>query len=175
MADETVADTLYERDFHAWTQDQARAIQRARDAVAAGRPNDLSSLQALDWDNLAEEIEALGRSERRELTSRIGTIIEHLTKLRDSTAVDPRRGWMETVRRERRETQALLRDSPSLARLVPDIIARIAPAVVQGVDDDLARWGERAPNDRTATTAGYTQDQILGDWWPTNTQGNPTP
>ena len=58
-------------------------------------------LQALDWDNLAEEIEGLARRHRRELASHIVTIIEHLTKLENSSASEPRRGWIDTVERER--------------------------------------------------------------------------
>ncbi len=69
-------DGLYEEDFYPWTREQA----------AAGR----ARANAIDWEHLAEEIESSGNSDRRELSRRLGTIIEHLAKLEWSPAVDPR-------------------------------------------------------------------------------------
>ncbi|MBV8094777.1 MAG: DUF29 domain-containing protein [Acetobacteraceae bacterium] len=99
-----MADTLYEQDFVLWTKAQSKAL---REAAAGGNT-------ALDWENLAEEIESLGRSERRELRSRIARIIEHLLKLEHSPAEAPRGGWKDTDRRERGEIELLLEDSSSL-------------------------------------------------------------
>jgi hypothetical protein len=96
---------LYEKDFVRWTEQQAAAL---RDAAS------LSTILPLDWENLAEEIGSLGRSQKRELRSRIAIIIEHLIKLECSPAVDPRPGWMETTGRERSGVELLLDDSPSL-------------------------------------------------------------
>lgn len=59
--------TLYERDFYAWLMEQAEKL-RAR------------SHNDLDWDNLAEEIESVGRSERKEVRSRLTLLIHHLLK-----------------------------------------------------------------------------------------------
>ena len=51
----------------------------------------------IDWENVAEEIETLGRSERRVVASRIQMIVEHLLKLTVSPAAGPRQGWARTV------------------------------------------------------------------------------
>ena len=59
---------------------------------------------------LAEEIESLGRSQRHELRSRIAVIIEHLLKLEHSPAVNPRRGWIDTIGRERLNVEDLLQE-----------------------------------------------------------------
>lgn len=59
--------SLYEADFYAWTAQQAAAI-RAR------------QWERLDIENLAEEIESLGRAERRELESRLAILVGHLLK-----------------------------------------------------------------------------------------------
>ena len=79
----TDARGLYDVDFVAWTEQQAEALR----ATAHGGTN-----QPLDWENLAEEIESLGKSDRRELRSQIYRIIRHLTKLQFSQATDPRGG-----------------------------------------------------------------------------------
>ena len=95
---------LYEEDFVLWAETQAVALRQAADA---------GSNLPLDWVNIAEEIESLGRSQRRELKSRIANLTEHLLKLELSSASQPRAGWLETVGRERREIELLLEDSPS--------------------------------------------------------------
>src|SRR5437763_5249921 len=91
--------TLYDEDFFAWTKRQARAL---RDA-ARSRTN-----QPLDWENLAEEIEGLGASERSALGSHILRIIQHFAKLEFSPAVEPRSGWRRTVRLARLQAQKRL-------------------------------------------------------------------
>ena len=73
--------TLYEDDFAAWAQQQAEALR------AAGRG---SSNQLLDWENLAEEIESLGTSQRSALASHIMRIIQYLVKLEYPPRIPPR-------------------------------------------------------------------------------------
>jgi hypothetical protein len=104
---------LYEEDFVLWAEEQAIELRRAADSGFNLR---------LDWGNLAEEIESLGRSQRRELKSRVANLTEHLLKLDLSSAVEPRAGWIETVERERREIEFLLEDSPSLRGEVAAIV-----------------------------------------------------
>ena len=59
---------LYERDYYAWLQDQVRALRERR-------------IEDVDWDNVAEEIEDLGKSERRGIRSHMARVVEHLLKL----------------------------------------------------------------------------------------------
>jgi Domain of unknown function DUF29 len=149
---------LYEEDFVRWTEQQAAALRNA-----AGLSTNLS----LDWENLAEEIDSLGRSQKRELRSRIAVIIEHLIRLECSPAVGPRPGWMETIGRERSDVELLLDDSPSLkgevGGMVPGETGRAARRMIQ----TLRHLGETTPDlIGKITTAKYTEDQVLGDWFP---------
>ena len=99
----------YDVDVYAWSQRQGALLRR----LAAGeRVNDAD----LDWPNIAEEIETVGRSERSAVASHIANIIEHLIKLAASPATEPRLGWQATVDRGRGEVERLLEDSPSLRR-----------------------------------------------------------
>ena len=59
---------LYERDYYTWIQEQVRALREHR-------------VEDLDWPNLAEEIEDLGKSEKRALKTRITKLLEHLLKM----------------------------------------------------------------------------------------------
>ena len=116
---------LYEQDFYAWGYDQAKAIRAAHAAFSDSGTNDLrASLSELDWENLAEEIEALSRKDRRELRERIATVIEHLIKLQFSPAEAPRAGWEETIVRSREAIAAILDDSPSLRQTLRGLITQ---------------------------------------------------
>src|SRR6185437_16269637 len=118
MADHETGNS-YEQDFYAWTQEQAALLRATGGAAQAGvnaRQDLPAHLRALDWVNLVEEIESLGRSDRWELSSRISLVIEHLAKLEFSPTPEPRVGWMETIDRSRGEIAAIPKDSPSLRR-----------------------------------------------------------
>jgi len=150
--------TLYDEDFVAWSQQQADALR----STARGGTN-----QALDWENLAEEIESLGRSERRELGSRIRAIIEHLLKLEYSAAIEPRHGWRSSVRSARVEIEDILEMSPSLKNGLDSAMAAELRRAIRLVISNFEEYGEA---DRTVLArlraATYTTDQILGDWFP---------
>jgi len=76
---------------------------------------------SVDWENLIEEIESLGRSQRRELRNRLTTMLEHCLKLCYSNYVQDYRGWNETISRSQRQLKGLLEDSPSLKQYWDDI------------------------------------------------------
>jgi len=75
---------LYDRDFWAWTQEQAGAL-RGRD------------LGAIDWDNLIEEVETLGRSESGAWASLCANVISHLLKIEHSRAAEAVNHWRGEV------------------------------------------------------------------------------
>jgi hypothetical protein len=60
----------------------------------AGKPSEGRVRTGLDWDNLAEEIESLGRSQRSEIRSRLVVILLHLLKWNTSRANE---GRLESV------------------------------------------------------------------------------
>lgn len=98
--------TLYEDDVIAWSERQAALLR-------AGR------WDLLDIDNIAEEIEAVGKSEKRELRHRMAVLVEHLIKWR----WQPRRrgsSWLTTIRVQRIDIQKLLRKMPSLKNMMAD-------------------------------------------------------
>jgi len=145
---------LYEEDFVRWTEQQSSAL---RETARAG------TNFPLDWENLAEEIESLGRSERHELRSRIAVIIEDLLELEHSPAVEPRRGWIDTIGRERLNIEDLLQDSPSLRSQLGPIIEQLKPRVARLATTSLFGYGETV---KQPPLPGYTEEQVLGDWFP---------
>jgi len=160
----TGARGLYDVDFVAWTEQQAEALR----ATAHGGTN-----QPLDWENLAEEIESLGKSDRRELRSQIYRIIRHLTKLQFSQATDPRGGWRDSVRDGRKQADLVLADSPSLKPQLDQFVSEESPGAIKRAVADLGEFGEvDAATQRALRQTQYTVDQVLGDWFPPEPGGS---
>ncbi|MBS0640020.1 MAG: DUF29 domain-containing protein [Proteobacteria bacterium] len=165
MPDDRLPQSTYDQDFDIWTLSQAAALRAVGAAVARGEVTPDARLLALDWDNLAEEIESLGRRDRRELSTRLALIMEHLLKLEFSHHADPRQGWIVTVRRERRQITMLVNDSPSLRRLIPVLIHSEGQGAFEDAIAALAAHGEKI--DASSRLARhYTEDEVLGPWLP---------
>jgi Domain of unknown function DUF29 len=149
-----VTDHGYHTDFSVWAADQAYALR-----AAAKRTSNLP----IDWENVAEEIEALGKSQERELASRISTILVHLIKLQASPATEPDNGWRRTVRTQRMELARLLKGEATLRTTVPAVIQDELEGAKEQALDDLADHGEQPRVDVASLI--YTEDQVLGRWF----------
>lgn len=146
----------YDTDLVIWADRQAGLLRR----MGAGeRVND-----QVDWENVAEEIEALARSDRRELRNRVRTILVHLIKLQASPATEPRAGWLETIHEQRNIIAGLLDDSPSLRPQVGAAITREMAAARSQAAAAFAAHNETPRADPAAMT--FTVDQVLGPWLP---------
>lgn len=106
--------SLYQTDYYAWTKQQAAALR----ALAAAREG-----TTLDLENLAEEVESLGRSELSSVKSQMRRVIEHLLKLEHAPGAEPRAGWRRTIIEARDEisdalTPALRGDAEAVLDLL---------------------------------------------------------
>jgi len=154
----TDAPTLYEQDFVAWTEQQAEALR----ALSHAGMN-----QSLDWENLAEEVEDLGKSVRRELRNQLTRILHHLLKLQYSAASDPRRGWRNSVREARSQIATMLKENPSLRNELGPLASEQLAEAVKLATADLDDYGELRPSVRPLLVAStFSVDQIVGDWFP---------
>lgn len=155
---------LYEEDTVAWAENQAAALRSA----AAGGSN-----QELDWENLAEEIEDLAKSQRRSLRSHIRNIIEHLIKLEHSPANRPHGKWRLSIINSRIKADDRLAESPSLRpqlnQMIHEEIGRGAKLAIAALQDrrELSRSLQQEIKTKSYLDLfSYTQEQILGDWFP---------
>lgn len=147
--------SLYDTDFYAWTQSQAERLRQ----LQAERVN-----LDLDLENIAEEIESVGRSDKREVTSRLTTILVHLLKIAYSPAFEPLNGWRGTVLTQRRDLLQVLELSPSLRHVVLAEFAEchmsaVKEAKLSHIDLSLAPLPSTCPFDLFS--------QVLDpDWFP---------
>jgi hypothetical protein len=149
---------LYEEDFIAWTERQAKALREA-----ARHPSNLG----LDWEHLAEEIEDLGKSYRRAVLSEATRIVEHLLKLQFSPAPDPRRGWTDSVLHARSEIETWLAAEPAMRTRLPGIVEEARARGTANAVRALRAYDEVPAAIAVKLHGGaFTDDQILGDWFP---------
>jgi len=137
--------SLYESDFYQWIQQTAGAIKA-------------KAFDQVDWDNVIEEIESMGRSERRELKSRLIVLLEHLLKLHhwSSERATNERGWRNTIVEQRRQIQLVLDDSPSLRAMLTDLYP---DAYRQAREDVLLK--SQLPESAISSTPPYEVAEAL--------------
>ena len=147
---------LYDQDFVLWTKQQATALRRSK-----------GSNLPLDWENLAEEVESLGISQRTRLNSQIRRILYHLFKLEVSPGADPCAGWRASIRDARAEFQDLLEASPSLRREIDATVKKQASTAAKLAAGDLEEHGELVDAVwGRLEKGGFTPEQVVEDWFP---------
>src|SRR6266581_4955727 len=105
----TLSTVSYEEDFYAWTMEQSRLL---RSVV----------ISTMDTENIAEELESMGRSDRRAIESRLTVLLTHLLKWQMQPAMRST-SWPGTIREQRRQIEKLLRESPSLRPFVAEALS----------------------------------------------------
>jgi hypothetical protein len=96
----TSGSDLYEQDFYLWIQTTAELLKQ-------------KNFTQLDLENLIEEIETMGRSEKRALESNLEVLLMHLLKYQIQTERRSK-SWQYTILEHRRRVQKALKESPSL-------------------------------------------------------------
>ena len=104
----TISD-IYETDFSRWLFENAALLRQGRFAEA-------------DIPNIAEELECLGRGERRAVESHLVVLLLHLLKW-ELQPEQRNSGWRGSIYHARDGANDLLRDSPSLVSRVPELVA----------------------------------------------------
>ncbi|AWN39323.1 DUF29 domain-containing protein [Methylobacterium durans] len=100
----------YEADFYSWTQEQAARLRAGAHA-------------ALDAENLAEEIESLGRSEFNSLVGAWRVVLLHMLKV-DHQPERRSRSWAISIAAQRANAGYVLQDNPGLKRRLDEAFAR---------------------------------------------------
>ena len=139
---------LYEEDVYTWAMRNAELIRQGR-------------FDEIDVDHVAEEIESVGKSERRELENRLIVLLSHLLKWQYQPE---RRGrsWLATIKEQRRRVSSVLKTNPSLRPFLDEIIdeayasARLVAVREAGLDETI--FPEVCP---------FSFEDILNDeFWP---------
>ena len=143
-----VKSALYDEDFYAWSNQQAALLR-------AGR------FSAADVERIAEEIESMGKTEKRELVSRLKILLLHLLKWQFQPG---RRGasWQASIRIQRLELAAHLVDNPSLkATIAASMAAAYSIAIIAAAQETAL------PEAVFPVESPYDLAQLMDrDFWP---------
>jgi hypothetical protein len=142
---------LYEADFYVWALAQADLLRARR-------------FDALDLENLIEEVEGLADTKLAAVLNGARVVMEHLLKLQFSPATDPRNIWRASVREHRRRVQIDL--TPRIERLLADQLPRAYAMARDDAAAGMRDHGEHGAADALPAACPYSLDQITGDWWP---------
>ncbi|MFN6561051.1 MAG: DUF29 domain-containing protein [Nostoc sp. ChiSLP01] len=133
---------LYEQDFYLWIQTTAQLLKQ-------------KNFTQLDLENLIEEIETMGRSEKKALRSNLEVVLMHLLKYKYQA--EKRSGsWRATIREHRKRLKEALEESPSLKPYFVEVFkqcyddARLLAA--DETELDVAIFPEQSP---------FTPEQVL--------------
>jgi hypothetical protein len=114
--------TLYDLDFYQWTQSQSDLLR-------------VEGWEQLDWQHIAEEIESLGKKDKRQVQSRLAVLITHLL----NWEYQPEKrspSWRKTLKEQRFRLMLILNDSPSLKVGLPEFVAVVYPYAVENAADE---------------------------------------
>ena len=142
----------YDDDFYAWTQHQAMVLRTM--SVADNR---------FDRENVAEEIEDLGRSQRDAVRSQIRRIIEHLLKLAYSRSPQPRFDWMASIAEARDTLEDQI--TPTLRRDAEAMLAKLYAGGRNRAELGLRGYGETEAAGALPGECPFTIDEILSSGW----------
>lgn len=131
----------YDQDFYGWAVEQATLLRNGR-------------LSEADLENIAEELDGLGRSEKRALVSRLEVLLSHLLKWQAQPAFRSR-SWQLTIKEQRRKLDRLLKENPSFRPLLDDAILDAYGDALLAVQRETGLPGSDFPTD-----CPFTKDQI---------------
>jgi hypothetical protein len=153
-----MATTRIEDDFHGWLVDQAKVLHARR--------TDL-----VDWEAIAEELEAMAVQERRQARKLLRNLLAHLLKWSFQADQLPRRAhsWRKSIRETREELSDLLEDSPGLITPLIEAFAKSYERARRKASDET-----RIPLERFPDEPPWTLDNALSeDFWPAPASHNP--
>lgn len=136
-----------EEDFHAWALDTA---QRARAGM----------LTVEELKQVAEELESMGASERRELRSRLAVLLAHLLKWKYQ-AEERSYSWEGTISGQRDDIQELLEDNPSLKSELPKYIEKAYTRGIKKAIEDTNLSKDTFP--ATFEQTGWSWREVLNE------------
>ena len=139
----------YEKDFYSWTQEQAELLKNGR-------------FSELDIDNLIEEVESMGRSEKRELKSRLTILLLHLLKWKYQE-VRRGRSWQLSIDEQRIQFEQTLNENsglkPALDQIIKDAYKLAVIRAARETKISKAVFPERCP----WTLAQFLEDGFYPD------------
>jgi hypothetical protein len=146
---------LYETDFLQWLETTVEQL-KAQDYTN------------VDWENLIDEIETMGRNERRSLESNLVVVLHHLLKWQYQPAMRSS-SWKGSIAEHRRRIRKALKDSPSLKPYLEEIFEECYVDAVEQAIAETDLPAENFPQScpytlLTTLDSGYLPNASVADY-----------
>ncbi len=135
---------LYEKDFYAWTQEQAKLIKN-------------KSFERLDVTHLFDEVEDMGNRHADEIESRLTVLLMHLLKWNYQPDLRGK-SWEFTIKEQRRGIAKRLKKMPSLKSKISELFLEAYDDAVFEAEKETGLDGSAFP-----TKAPWTIEQVLSN------------
>ncbi|MCI4626221.1 MAG: DUF29 domain-containing protein [Candidatus Magnetoovum sp. WYHC-5] len=145
--------SLYERDFYQWALHNAAMLRQGK-------------LTEIDVGNIAEEIESMGRGEKKELINRLAILMMHLLKLQyQPQKQKDSNSWVITIMNQRTDISFIFEDNPSLRHELDAIIEKAFKRAMIKFRNETGISQKHLP-----LNCPYSFEQIMDDeFWPEET------
>ena len=134
----------YENDFYTWLIYNAQLLREGR-------------LSEIDTVNIAEELEALGRSEKRELKNRLAVLLAHLLKWQFQPEKRSK-SWQRTLKEQRKQVFEVLKDSPGLRSSLAEFLSNAYDSAIRKAAEETGFDEDAFPQ-----TCPFAFEQIMND------------
>jgi hypothetical protein len=139
---------LYDADFNQWLEETANSLKA-------------HNFEALDLENLIEEIESMGRSDKREIYNRLKVLLTHLLKWKYQSDKQSN-SWELTIDEQREQIKLVIKDSPSLKPYFKENLADCYQDAIRKAAKETGLPVAAFPSE-----CPFTQEQILDlDYFP---------
>jgi hypothetical protein len=140
-----IEQNLYEKDFYQWIETTVKNLEN-------------KEYEAIDWENLIDEVASLGRSEKHKVASLLTRLLEHLLKLAywESEKLNNANHWRKEIRNFRVQLNRVLKDSPSLKPFAKSILTECYQDACEFFSDHSGIDLNRLPDQ-----LNYSLEQIL--------------
>lgn len=138
---------LYEKDFYQWLKQTAELVRDGR-------------FDEIDRDILLDELESMGKRDKRELANRLIILIAHLLKWQFQPAARSS-GWIGSIAEQRLQIAGQLEDSPSLKTVLPKAAENAYPKAVALASKETGLTPDCFPLDRPFSLPELLDDDFL--------------
>ncbi len=142
-----IAQQPYQQDFYAWTIHNAWLLRQGK-------------LSEIDHEHIAEELEGMARSEKRQIANRLAVLLAHLLKW-EHQPTHRSGSWRGTIKEQRRRLHKLLEENPSLRRELPDCLAEAYESALILAATEMGIYEDDLPQ-----TCQFTLEQVLDNGFP---------
>jgi len=144
-----MSESLYDIDFYAWTHQQTHLLRNGE-------------LSKADIENIAEEIEDMGKNLKRELESRLKVLFIHLLKWQYQPGHRGNNWRYYSIEEQRAELADHIKDNPSLKHKLPEAIERGYKYAITGAAKETGFSKDRFP----ATCPWSFEQAMDNEFWP---------